>query len=49
MKNTVKIAMEDEKISALKMYLAQKISSLYEELSRCAEQLYGKIVPSRKP
>ena len=45
MKNTVKIAMDDAKISALKMYLAQKNSSLDEELSRYAKQLYSKVVP----
>ena len=45
MKNTVKISMDDEKISALKMYLAQKNTSLDEELSRYAEQLYSKVVP----
>lgn len=45
MKNTVNISLDDAKISALKMYLNIKNSSLDEELSRCAEQLYGKIVP----
>ena len=45
MKNTVKISMDDDKISALKMYLEQKNTSLDEELSRYAEQLYGKTVP----
>ena len=49
MKNTVTIALDDAKISALKMYLAQKNTSLDKELSRYAEQLYGKTVPSRKP
>ena len=37
MKNTVKISMDDDKISALTMYLAQKNTSLDEELSRYAE------------
>ena len=45
MKNTVTITMEDNKVSALKIYLNIKNSSLDEELSRYAEQLYGKIVP----
>jgi len=45
MKNTVNISLDDVKISALKMYLNIKNSSLDEELSRYAEQLYGKIVP----
>ena len=45
MKNTVVIALDETKISALKMYLTQKNTSLDEELSRYAEQLYGKTVP----
>lgn len=45
MKNTVTIALEDKKVLALKMYLGQKNSSLEEEVSRFAEQLYIKTVP----
>jgi hypothetical protein len=45
MKNTVIIALDDAKVSALKMYLNMKNSSLDEELSKYAEQLYSKIVP----
>ena len=45
MKNTVNILLDDVKISALRMYLNTKNSSLDEELSKYAEQLYGKIVP----
>ena len=45
MKNTVIIALDETKISALKMYLTQKNTSLDEELSRYAEQLYSKVVP----
>ena len=45
MKNTVNISLENEKILALKMYLAQKNSSLEEEITKFAEQLYGKVVP----
>lgn len=45
MKNTVIIALEDKKVLALKMYLGQKNSSLEEEMSKYAEQLYIKIVP----
>ncbi len=45
MKNTVTIALDDAKVSALKMYLAQKNSTLDSEVTRFAEQLYGKIVP----
>lgn len=45
MKNTVTIALEDKKVLALKMYLGQKNSSLEEEISKYAEQLYVKSVP----
>lgn len=45
MKNTVIIALEDKKVLALKMYLDQKNSSLDEEISKYAEQLYIKTVP----
>ena len=45
MKNTVTIALDDAKVSALKTYLAQKNSTLDNEITRFAEQLYGKIVP----
>lgn len=45
MKNTVNISLDNEKILALKMYLAQKNSSLDDEITKFAEQLYGKVVP----
>lgn len=45
MKNTVVITLDDEKFRALKMYLSEKKTSLDEQLSNYAEQLYGKIVP----
>ncbi len=45
MKNTVTITLNDEKFRALKMYLSEKKTSLDEQLSNYAEQLYGKIVP----
>ena len=45
MKNTLTITLESDKIAALKMYLGQRNSSLDEEISKYAEQLYGKIVP----
>lgn len=45
MKNTVNISLENEKILALKMYLAQKNSSLDDEITKFAEQLYCKVVP----
>lgn len=45
MKNTVVITLDNEKFRALKMYLSEKKTSLDEQLSNYAEQLYGKIVP----
>lgn len=45
MKNTVAITLDDKKVQALKMYLSEKNSSLDEEISKYAEQLYGKVVP----
>ena len=45
MKNTVTNTLDDKKVQALKMYLSEKNSSLDEEISKYAEQLYGKIVP----
>lgn len=45
MKNMVTIALEDKKVLALKMYLGQKNSSLEEEISKYADQLYIKSVP----
>ena len=44
-KNTVTITLDDTKIQALKMYLSEKNSSLDDEISKYAEQLYGKVVP----
>lgn len=45
MKNTVTITLDDKKVQALKMYLLEKKTSLNEQLSNYAEQLYGKVVP----
>lgn len=45
MKNMVTISLDDKKVQALKMYLSEKKTSLDEQLSNYAEQLYGKIVP----
>ena len=44
-KNTVTITLDDKKVQALKMYLSEKKTSLDEQLSNYAEQLYGKVVP----
>ena len=35
----------EEKLSALEMYLAQKNTTLDDELTKYTEQLYSKIVP----
>lgn len=45
MKNTVTITLDDKKFLALKMYLGEKNSSLEDEVSKFAEQLYTKSVP----
>lgn len=45
MKNTVSITLDNKKIFALKKYLEQKNSSLEDEVSKFAEQLYIKSVP----
>lgn len=45
MKKTVVIALNEEKISAVEMYLGQKKTSLEIELTRYTEQLYLKNVP----
>ncbi len=45
MKNTVVITLSSEKYLALKMYLSQKNTTIDEEVSKFAEQLYGKVVP----
>lgn len=45
MKKTVVIALNEEKVSAVEMYLSQKKSSLEIELTKYAEQLYLKNVP----
>lgn len=39
------IDMSEEKLSALEMYLAQKNTTLDEELTKYTEQLYTKTVP----
>lgn len=45
MKNAVTISLNEKKIVALKMYLAQKKLSLDDEITKFAEQLYCKVVP----
>lgn len=45
MKKSVTVAVNDEKLSAIKMYLEQKNTTLAAELDRYVEQLYQKNVP----
>ena len=45
MKKSVSITMEEEKISAIEMYLGQKDTGLEVELVKFTEQLYVKTVP----
>ncbi len=45
MKKNVTIAIHEEKLSALEMYLPQKNTTLTAELDRFVEQLYSRTVP----
>lgn len=45
-KTTINISYDEEKLSALKMYLGQKGSSLDDELVKMLVTLYGKPVPA---
>lgn len=45
-KTTVSITFDDEKLSALKMYLAQKNMQVESELEKSLEALYAKTVPA---
>lgn len=45
-KTNVTIAFEDEKLSALRLYLEQKGTSLESELVSACENLYSKTVPN---
>ncbi len=45
-KETVTFTYDAEKLSALKMYMAQKNIRLEDELEKTAENLYNKTVPS---
>lgn len=44
-KTTITVSFDDEKLSALKMYLAQKNTSAETELEKSLENLYTKAVP----
>ncbi len=45
MKKNIIVTMENEKLSALKMYTEQKGTTVEEELMKYAEQMYAKTVP----
>lgn len=45
-KVTVSISYDDEKLSALRLYLGQKNSTVEKELELAIDNLYGKTVPS---
>lgn len=45
MKKSVSISVNEEKLSAIEMYLEQKSTTLAAELDKYVDQLYGKIVP----
>lgn len=45
MKRSVTVNVNEEKLSAIEMYLEQKSSTLAAELDKYIEQLYGKVVP----
>ncbi len=45
-KTTVSITFDDEKLSALKMYLAQKNIQVETELEKSLDTLYAKTVPA---
>ncbi|MCM1271724.1 MAG: DUF6103 family protein [Ruminococcus flavefaciens] len=45
MKKSVTVAVHEEKLSAIEMYLEQKNTTLAAELDKYVDQLYGKIVP----
>ena len=45
MKKSISISVNEEKLSAIEMYLEQKNTTLAEELEKYADQLYGKVVP----
>ena len=45
-KTTVSITFDDERLSALKMYLAQKNMQVESELEKSLDTLYAKTVPA---
>ena len=45
MKKSISISVNEEKLSAIEMYLEQKNTTLAAELEKYVDQLYGKVVP----
>ena len=45
-KTNITINFDDEKLSALKMYLGQKNTTVEKELAKALDVLYGKTVPA---
>ena len=45
-KTNIAIAFDEEKLSALKMYLGQKNTTVEKELAKALDVLYGKTVPA---
>lgn len=45
-KTTVSVSFDDEKLSALKMYLEQRGQTVDGELEKALDNLYAKIVPA---
>lgn len=45
MKKTVSVQIQEEKQSAIEMYLEQKNTTLAAELDKQVEQIYSKVVP----
>ena len=45
MKKTITVSVNEEKLSAIEMYLGQKDTTLATELDKYVEQTYTKVVP----
>ena len=45
-KANISVAFDEEKLSALKMYLGQKNTTVEKELQKALDALYGKTVPA---
>ena len=45
-KTNISVAFDEEKLSALKMYLGQRNTTVEKELAKALDVLYGKTVPA---